>query len=589
MGKLLKVEDNMEFRYPAVISEQVAGGKKLVAFSAPAAEIERWGGIPQKKRFDGGQESAGFQREDKKKRIDEIAVFLSDPHNTLQNPLLCSERAAKDARVEFVPMAGNDSLGEFVITIPNYPAMTILEVFERVQEYLEERVPSLKGKPVPEAILAKLQFLAREEGLLGDDYRNNDDVDDENGDDGGVGDTEEVAGGGSTSALFEDSHIAEFWEEVAGRREVLQKIGVDHAQDSFLGFGREAMESYIRPVVVMDGQHRLRGALAAAERTLEKPETMVETERRIAGGESPEAVNGDLILKASRKLPISLLLDPHPAEHVFQFVVVNQTATPIGRALLGTIVSTSLSEAELEKVTERLQRAGIPLDESRAASYMARNKESPFSGLVDLGMSGANQNELLPWPVMVSLVQMFRDLSGAAFYHQKNDYASTWRSKYLDHSLIVAGHQAAGFDSAFKYWGSFNGPWRGVFIAFWTAVRDYLGSTKDKSDNNYWGNPRKSNIFNKPSLHILAADFFRYMAMTKSTIENDKQVKEIVAEWLADVDKDYFNRDWKLDRTGVKKDSPGIRFTWSKQWDEYRTGPKDRLPDVRNFSKPTVV
>jgi len=339
----------------------------------------------------------------------------------------------------------------------------------------------------------------------------------------------------------------------------------------------------------MDGQHRLRGALAAARRTLDTPDAMSETERRIASGEPPEAVTGDLVLRASRKLPISLLLDPHPAEHVFQFVVVNQKATPIGRALLATIVSTSLSEEELEKVTDRLQRAGIPLDESRAASYMARNKKSPFAGLVDLGMSGANQNELLPWPVMVSLVQIFRDLSGAALNHQKNDYATTWRSKCLDLSQIVAGHQVAGYASGYDHWRSFDGPWRGVFIEFWTAVRDFFGSTKDKNDHNYWGNPRKSNLFNKPSLHILAADFFRYMTMAKSAIENDAQVREIVANWLVDVDGNYFNRDWKLDRAGVKKDSPGIRFSWSKQWDEYRTGPKDRLPDVRNFSKPTVV
>lgn len=584
----------MEFRYAAVVSEQVKGGKKLVAISAPAAEIELWGGIPQKKRFDDGEETAGFQREDKPKRIDEIAVFLGNPHNILQNPLLCSERTAKDANVEFVPFAGHAELGELVITIPDYSKFTMLEVFERVQEYLEDRVPALKGKAPPEETVARLQLRARDGGLLEDA----DDGEEGAGDgDGSCGDAEEVEDeasaeaeeDGSTSALFEESHITEFWEEVAARREVLTKVGSDRVGDSFLGFSREAMESYIRPIVVMDGQHRLRGALAAAKAHLRSADAMAETERRIAAGEAAETVAKDIVLKASRKLPISLLLDPHPAEHVFQFVVVNQKATPIGRALLGTIVSTSLSEEELEKVTERLQKAGIPLDESRAASYMARKRKSPFVGLIDLGMSGPNQNELLPWPVLVSLVQIFRDLGGATFYHQKNDYAATWRLKYLDLSPIVAGHQAAGFDTAYEYWCSFEGPWRGVFIEFWSAVRDFFGSTKDKNDHNYWGNPRKSNLFNKPSLHILAADFFRYLTMAKTAIENDGQVKDIVADWLADVDRDYFNRDWKLDRAGVKKDSPGIRFTWSKQWDEYRTGPKDRLPDVRNFSKPTVV
>ncbi len=579
----------MEFRYPAVVSEQVDGGKRLVAFSAPAAEIDRWGGIPQKRRFKDGEETTGFQREDKQKRIDEISDFLTDPKNTLQNPLLCSERTAKDAKVEFVAMGEIAGLGELVINIPDYSALTMLEVLERVQDYLEERVSSLRNKPVQEATIARLQLRARSEGLLNNQIEQGEYATSLDVHPGESSQAEEIDDEGSTSALFEESHITEFWEEVAGRCEVLRKMGSSFAQDSFLGFSREAMESYIRPVVVMDGQHRLRGALAAASKTLDTTEAMSEIERRIASGESAQSVQSDLMLKSSRKLPISLLLDPHPAEHVFQFVVVNQKATPIGRALLGTIVSTSLSEEELETVTERLQKAGIPLDESRAASFMARNSKSPFAGQVDLGLSGSNQNELLPWPVMVSLVQIFRDLNGGSFYHQKNDYAATWRSKYLEQSEIVAGHQAAGFVTAYDYWRSFNGPWRGVFIEFWTATRDFFSSAKDKNDHNYWGNPRSSNIFNKPSLHILTADFFRFMTMDKSKIFSNTQVGDIVLEWLSDVDPDYFNRDWKLDRAGVKKDSPGIRFNWSKQWDEYRTGPKDRLPDVRNFSKPTVV
>ena len=67
-----------------------------------------------------------------------------------------------------------------------------------------------------------------------------------------------------------------------------------------------------------------------------------------------------MLASCSRRLPISLLLDDSPEEHVFQFVVVNQKATPIGRALLGTIVSTSLTAEELDKVAQRLTQAGIP-------------------------------------------------------------------------------------------------------------------------------------------------------------------------------------------------------------------------------------
>lgn len=76
-----------------------------------------------------------------------------------------------------------------------------------------------------------------------------------------------------------------------------------------------------------------------------------------------------------------------PAEHVFQFVVVNQKATPIGRALLGTIVSTSLSAEELEGVSARLEAAGIPLEDPQAIAFLTRHPDSPFKDLVEKGAS----------------------------------------------------------------------------------------------------------------------------------------------------------------------------------------------------------
>ncbi|WP_220701885.1 hypothetical protein, partial [Burkholderia mallei] len=39
------------YRYPALLSVQGSGVKPIVMFSAPAAQIEKWAGVPQKKRF----------------------------------------------------------------------------------------------------------------------------------------------------------------------------------------------------------------------------------------------------------------------------------------------------------------------------------------------------------------------------------------------------------------------------------------------------------------------------------------------------------------------------------------------------------
>ena len=139
-------------------------------------------------------------------------------------------------------------------------------------------------------------------------------------------------------------------------------------------------------------------------------------------------------------MPVSLVLDDDPAEHVFQFVVVNQKATPINNALLGTIVSTTLSNSELERVSHRLKSADIPLDDSKAVSFATRNDDSPFKNLVQTGIQGEDSGKL-PWTVMKSLVSIFKDLKGAKFYSDsiKTDYADLWKRRFLIKSELITG------------------------------------------------------------------------------------------------------------------------------------------------------
>ena len=286
--------------------------------------------------------------------------------------------------------------------------------------------------------------------------------------------------------------------------------------------------------------------------------------------------------KLSRKLPVSLLMVDDPAEHVFQFVVVNQKATQIGTALLGTIVSTSLSNEELERVADRLSKAGIKLEDSRVISYLARHHSSPFCDLVERGLQG-DAKDLLPWTVLGSLANIFRKLKGGKLYHgkAKNDYANIWRQKYLASSGIVADWEAKGFKSEYEYWQQPDGPWRLVFITFWTEVRARLG-TDEADESNVWGKARSSNLFNKISLTILSADFYQYLCENKRGIDSPEDVKSLIADWLTDVKPKYFGRDWKL--SGVKKDSTGIRKAWSRLWVDYRKNPV--LPKITEYRTP---
>jgi len=275
-------------------------------------------------------------------------------------------------------------------------------------------------------------------------------------------------------------------------------------------------------------------------------------------------------------------MNTDPAEQVFQFVVVNQKATPIKPALLGTIVSTSLSNEELERVADRLENAGIKLEESRVVTFLARYPHSPFCGLVERGLS-SDTKERLKWNVLASIVKIFWDLKGGKPFHENVDYADKWKDYHLSESKIVEKWEAEDCQDACEYWHRLDGPWRDVFISFWTAVRDKLADKDNDEAWHYWGNPKQSNIFNKTSLTILAADFFQYLCERRRGIDSKQEIPSLVDDWLRDVNTDYFNRDWNLH--GVKKDIPGIRKQWSKLWVEYRKYPK-QLPRSDRYRVP---
>lgn len=573
----------MKFKYKAIRLRQTTADKPIAMFAAPVDEIAKWSGIPQKKRFGTGEETAGFQREQNPSRVKSLRDFYRDEENIIQNPLLCATRQVRNSEVSFVSATddGEIEIGEVVIEAPDFDAMPVIEVFARVREALEQRVPELKGKTPSADLISdlKLRVVMPEPAQGGeldepDELDQDDDIDETSTPDDGSGD--------ASSALFEESHILDFWQEIAARHEVLKMAPQLASGDEFLGFTKSALISYLQPIVLVDGQHRLAGALCAAEDSLNEESARGEIEKRIADGEDVEAVSREIIARSARLLPISLLLSSNPSEQVFQFVVVNQRATPIGRALLGTIVSTSLSNEEMEEVAVRLKNAGIQLEESQAITFLARNPESPFYGLVERGMTG-DAKDLLQWNVFSSLIAIFRDLRGGKLFGQKNDYATIWRDKFLAKSPLVENYADEGCSSAFEYWSRVDGPWRGVFIEFWRQIRDRFGNIEDRDKHNFWGRPRESNLFNKISLTILAADFFEYLVSGKKTISTVASIGDLVGDWLEDVNDGYFDKDWNL--AGIKKDSTGIRNQWAFIWYEYRRK-GGNLPDRRLFRQP---
>jgi hypothetical protein len=573
--------NNQQFRYKAVRIRQTSAGNWLILFAASATEIDLWAGVPQKKKI-GEQETTGFQREENRKRIKEIEEFYRNENNIIQNPLLCALRHPDQASVEFQPSLNENDLNDVIqhgfLTVNTEPLeqLSLLELLKRVKLDLERRVPEISSHKVSDNILKELKQQAFSQ------YRNrelSDESIEEEPEISEKSDNQENLG----ISLTDESHILDFWEEVAAYISVLEEMDDTFTGDKFINYSKDAMISFLRPIVVVDGQHRLRAAISSAKKLAEEDSYKESLEKAIlSDGIDPALAQRSVEAKVARKLPVSLLMNTDSAEHVFQFVVVNQKATPIKPALLGTIVSTSLSNEELKRVADRLESAGIKLEESRAVTFLIRHQKSPFFGLVERGLS-SDTKERLKWNVLASIVKIFRDLKGGKLFHESVDYADKWKRDFLSVSKIVDEWETGDFQDAFDYWHQLDGAWRDVFMAFWTSIRDRLADPKNDQAWHYWGYPKQSNIFNHTSLTILAADFFQYLCERRIGINDIKEVPQLVEEWLQGVDNNYFNRDWNLH--GVKKDVPGIRKQWSKIWVEYRKDPQ-RLPRSDRYRVP---
>lgn len=555
------------FEYPCVSVQQSSAGKNILLFAAPATDIDGWVGIPQRLSLS-GTETAGFQRTVSPARETALRKFFAEPKNVIQNPLLCAIRQAPGIKVSFVPTTEDSESGRVTIELEDFETMTLGQLLQAARSYLESRVSSLATRQSPTDLIVELEAAINSGNAIDTSLEAEGE---ESGDD-----DEASLGEPAEDALFDESQITTFWDHLRAREDIAQKLGTG-APDEIAGFSREMLISYLRPVILVDGQHRLRGAILAAE---DYANSSPQGENLVASGTSPGDAVATVASQIARHLPVSLLMDDSPAEHVFQYVLVNQKATPVPKALLGTIISTSLAEGELSTIADRLEDAKIPLEGARIISILARAEDSPFKDLIAKGF-GSDDSTKLQWNVLGSLSDIFRYLKGARFYHETTDHAVTWQKHHLAGSTIVADWQAKDFVTPLDYWRDLNGPWLQIFKAFWAKVRTELASD-DSEASNFWGDPRSSNLFNKPMLHILTADFFSYLREQKTKINSPEEVPALVDGWLEYASRQYFSRDWKL--SGVKKDSVGTRRQWSKLWATHRQQ-GGNPPAAAEFSK----
>lgn len=297
------------YEYRAVQVRQTPTGPWMVLFSAPANQIESWAGVPQKRQL-GERETTGFQREVNAKRLESLKEFYSNPENVVQNPLLCASREAAQGSATFIAdaqvQAEYSRTGTLKIEVEELESWTLLQLLKAVKADIERRAPHLKDQPIPADLIINLKNSLTDQ------------PEDEVAEGAAEESTEEEETASAeeqpvaTEVIFDESHILEFWQDVAARVQVLEELG-DGSRDEIQKFTKEAMISFLRPLVVVDGQHRLRGAVETAKELITKEPYLSQIEKEVENGAAPADVQLKYETEASRALPVSLLMHTHPS------------------------------------------------------------------------------------------------------------------------------------------------------------------------------------------------------------------------------------------------------------------------------------
>lgn len=576
--------------YQAIRYRQHPEAKPVILFVAPCHEILNWGGIPQKK-IENSLETLGFQRTDNPSRLKSIADFLSsEAKNILPNPILC---ATKDCRkVAFTPSRPEDDPvrgqpGVLEITTRDFSEIPYLDLVKEAVAMLQARSAKLKELRIePSQVDSAIHRLrgggesrtSDGEGQLGDVDTEADPA------------SEEEADTVDVEVSFDtESHVHDFYRALLLRLALCERLGISD-KDSVLGLSKSVLIEYLKPTMVVDGQHRLLGANRELTSLLESTEGRDYADSLADQGAIKEQVRAKAEERFARRLGVSLIHDDDWSEHVFQFVVVNQKATPIPKALLASIVATTLTEDEISRISARLVSAGIPVTDYVAINYLNAARDSPFYGLINRGIGKGTSERLINLTVVDKLIKMVRDFKGATLFHDTTDWAAYFLKKGFE-SRFDFLPQYLGLKERLRYWQKVDGPWREFFCRFFSKIRE-LFSTEDEQSGACWGYPRKSNLFNGVHLQILLADFFRYLYESKDVLHSLEQLDGVIEKgWLENVygkTANYFARTWRPENSRAKKTDAAVQRAWSVAWTDFRNHPEGRLPRIENYyPKPT--
>ena len=329
---------NHEYRALKVV--QQPGAPPFYLTSAPAAELLEWCDVPRAK----GDYMAGYQRVLDVKRTGDLATYLRlSPNNITPGAVIV---AIDDDYVELTEVQGG---------------LYSVKVEEDTRPF-EDKLHELWGGYTTrltdeELASAAIPVIGNPSATTNEDQADSG----SNATDGDEGD-DVIADSELAEALSEEESGDDEEDEatfpisyLASLAKELQTAVSDW--DALPSDRQQAIESYIdgvsKPGLIIDGQHRVFGAKDVSEHDV--------------------------------RLPVVLLPGISFSEQVFQFYILNSKARPLRPTELRRIVSTSLTNAEIDDLYDRFRAAGVEAEEARWTLQVNTHPSSAFRERIDFG------------------------------------------------------------------------------------------------------------------------------------------------------------------------------------------------------------
>lgn len=585
------------------VDDKSTSNSKIYLTSIPAVDLDYLSGVPTKTV--GG---LGFQRTYQDKRTNSLISFYANPQNKILNPLLCGIQ-------DFESFEYRD--GNLIFKFIDLSLKTHVELIRIISEKLKKR---FKGRfdnieatedEINEYKKIYMELLSKISDLesLGDDTEpidakyllnlndEDEDQDEEEDEDDKLGSLKELA----FKKISNDEHVEGFLKDCNAAIEIMSDESLKPISERafdliFPNLEKSLLKEFLKPMNVIDGQHRLKGYIKSLElqwdqllegTDLQKLEEEVSRENpefeKLSRDEQEQLVKKHFFRRETIDLPVSIFASSDWPEHVFQFIVVNQKATSIPEKELGSMLSTTLDTKEISKIQERLVNSDIPIEDYQAITFFASNEKSPFYLVVDVvNLKGKGpEGKKYQYKAFKNLINNIRNLEKVTSYDTGISYLEQFAShpNLFKDSKVLDSFNDKGFENRYDYWRSVDGPWKEFFLRFYSFIKNNISN--DSSPEVAWSNINRSNIFNEVFINILTSDFFRFLNEKEYYIESwtgegKYSLETILDKWFSNPRKiansnnisSLFDATWRLNS---KKSDNNLRRKWERNWYKYRT------------------